>query len=564
MGPVTTTTTGFRGVLNALRAGHFSQPDYEDPRLLTSIGAALEALASSLESNEQIRVRNDQGVAAPATLPEDPSSSPEDVASELVSEYLAGAVNWMSPRLFHNVGTAPCIAALAAQAATAALNTYAINDDLAGRAMEAEQHVAAILADLAGLEPGRVAGIFSFGGTATNLYAMRLGLRKALPEASRQGLRDTRIKLAITADAHFSHAANADWLGVGSEDLIVLGANADRTSNLENAEAQIREAIEEGFMVPAILINGGTTYDHTIDDISAFANLRDQLVSQCGLTYRPHLHVDSVIGWVWLCLRTYNFETDPLDFGSDLAVALLHQTERISNLRYADSWGVDFHKGVGSCPVDCSIFMLNDRSDLFHLSKTDDRGSLHQLNPQASRTMLADVTLETSRSAGKSMAALAALQSLGLNGYRALLANLVENAMHLQKLLNGQPPGTVQVLGGDTGAYVTMVRLFPPGMSPMGDISAEDPQRTDEIGKYMAEFNRWERSSRSDVVPQVVEYSYSSRYRRTNAGRNVPAIKFYPTSPHLDARHVRDAVAYLLERKATFDSLHSRDSFQAD
>lgn len=551
---MTTTATSFRGVLHALRAVHFSEPEYADDKLLASLGAALEALSASLGSNEPVRVSS-LGYATTPTLPEDPASSPGDVASALVSEFLAGAVNWMSPRLFHNVGAAPCIAALAAQGATTALNAYAINDDLAGRAMEAEQHVAAILADLAGLEPGRVAGIFSFGGTATNLYAMRLGLRKALPGSSRLGLRDMRVKLAITADAHFSHAANADWLGVGSEDLIVMGANADRTSNLENAEAQIGEAIEAGFMVPAILINGGTTYDHAIDDISAFADLRDRLVSQYGLTYRPHLHVDSVIGWAWLCFRTYDFDADPLELGPDLAAALVYQTERISNLRYADSWGVDFHKGVGSCPVDCSVFVLNDRRDLLHLSKTANRGSLHQLNPGASFTMLADVTLETSRSGGKPMAALGALQSLGLNGYRALLANLVENAMQLRGCLDDQLSGDLQVLGGGTGAYVTIVRLLPPGMLPTGDIQAEDLQRTNEIGAYMADFNSWERSSRSHVVPRIVEYSYSSRYRRTNAGQDVPAIKFYPTSPHLDARHVRDAVAYLLERKATFDAM---------
>lgn len=552
---MTTPATNFRGVLDTLRAGHFAEPEFRDAKLITSIGAALEALSAGLASNEQIRVSpsHDEQRSA-ATLQDDPALSPADVAASLVREFLVGAVNWMSPRLFHNVGTAPCIASLAAQCATNALNTYAINDDLAGRAMEAERRVATILGDLAGLDPDHVAGVFSFGGTATNLYAMRLGMRKALPGSSRRGLRDTRIKLAITTDAHFSHAANADWLGVGSEDMIVMEANADRTTNLKNAEAQLRDAIERGFMVPAILINGGTTYDHTIDDISAFAELRDRLVLEHQLTYRPHLHVDSVIGWTWLCFRTYDFDADPLQFGLDLAAKLSHQAERISNVRYADSWGVDFHKGVGSCPVDCSVFVLNDRRDLGWLSKTDTTGSLHQLNPGASHTMPADVTLETSRSAAKLMSALGALQSLGLNGYRALLANLVENATQLRELLDARSSGSLQVLGGTLGAYVTMVRLLPPGTSPVGDAQSEDPQRTREIGKYMADFYSWDRSSRSSASPQFVEYSYSSRYRRTDAGEDVPAIKFYATSPHLDAHHVDDAVTYLLKRKAAFDS----------
>jgi L-2,4-diaminobutyrate decarboxylase len=558
-----TNTTSFRDVLSGLRADHFSRPEDQAANLLTALEAALLALSDALGSNEQVRVGEPGSISAAMTLPEGPAPCPADVAATLVRGLLAGAVNWMSPRLFHNVGTAPCIAALAAQGATAALNTYAINDDLAGRAMDAERHVASILADLAGLDSGRVAGIFSFGGTATNLYAMRLGLRKAVPASSRTGLRDARVKLAITVDAHFSHTASADWLGVGSEDLIIMEADGDRTSNLENAEAQMCEAIEAGFMVPAIVINGGTTYDHAIDDVAGFVDLRDRLIATYGLTYRPHLHVDSVIGWAWLCFRTYDFEVDPLNFGPDLSSALACQADRISTLRGADSWGVDFHKGVGSCPVDCSVFVLNDRNDLSWLSKSASGGSLHQLNPGASRLMPADVTLETSRSAGKSMAALGALQGLGLNGYRALLANLVENTLLLRTLMNDQQPGSLQVLGNTTGAYVTMVRMLPPGMRPGDDIQVEDPVRTDQISRYMAAFDRWDRSTRSRHGLRTVEYSYSSRYRRTDAGRDVPAVKFYPTSPYLDASHVREAVAHFVARQAAFDSLQGDRPSQA-
>ena len=97
------------------------------------------------------------------------------------------------------------------------------------------------------------------------------------------------------------------------------------------------------------------------------------------------------------------------------------QYNRISFINMADSWGVDFHKGIGACPVNCSIFMLNDEGDLKYILKKGEI-DIHHLATEFSFTNPVDFTLETSRSAGPALSALASLRLMGLDGYRRNLA----------------------------------------------------------------------------------------------------------------------------------------------
>ena len=156
-----------------------------------------------------------------------------------------------------------------------------------------------------------------------------------------------------------------------------------------------------------MLMNGGTTYDHVVDDIAAFAGLHDQLVAEYRLSYRPHLHVDSVIGWGWLMLDDGVLSGPGLGLPEETVASLREQHRRISQVRLAGSWGVDFHKGIGGCPVDCSMVMFSDKADLGLLRKgAADEGSFHQLAAEFSSLSPVDYTLETARAGGKATAAL--------------------------------------------------------------------------------------------------------------------------------------------------------------
>ncbi len=485
-------------------------------------------------------------------LPNAPKEAIE-IAEEIVDDLFRGVLRWRSPNLQHNVGASVNTVASAMYALALDENIYSIDDGLAGNTLIAEKAVTNILSKLAGLKsPG--AGFFVFGGTATNLYAMKVGLQKAYPKASSIGS-PKNIKMFITEEAHFSHRVSANWLGIGTDNVIEITANSDRTSNIKDAELKIRQAIEEGNIISSIMLNGGSTYSHVVDQISDFVALRDRLTEEYGLDYKPHIHVDSVIGWSWLFFQDYDFEQNTLEISPQAVKLIKRQYEAIAEIKYADSWGVDFHKGVGGCPVDCSIIIFNEPQDIRTISKsTDHKMETHQLATELTTHAPSEFTLETSRSAGTGLAALATLRSLGRKGYQRNLANLIESTCVFRESIQNEHD--IRVVNDYSLGFSTMVRIYPPELS-MADyldkeFNSELDGRIETVNKYIKAFYKWDFETRiSKNIGPIPSFSSSFfNYK----GTKVSALKYYPTSPHYSAAHATSSVRTLINQKKKFDS----------
>ena len=344
-------------------------------------------------------------------------------------------------------------------------------------------------------------------------------------------------------------------MGVGN--ALVIKANMDRTSNLQDAEEKLRVAIEAGYKIPVIVVNGGTTYDNAIDDIDEFILLRDNLVKTYKLDYIPQIHVDSVIGWAWLMFKDYDFEKNILGIESDTLDLLKKQYNKIRKVNRADSWGIDFHKGVGSCPIPCSLVMIN-KAETASLLSYNEKVDTHQLAREFSEFSPVDYTLETSRPAGAALAALGAIRALGKTGYQAHLGNLVQLNQLLRQLILQDKRNDVVILNDNSPGYVTMIRIYPPDLAQMKDIETPDSDEnavkyTDKINSYMKSFFKFDTEQRMKYF-KGVEYSYSSKYIPAFSGAKMGALKFYPTSPYINAEHIREAVEILLHQKDAFDS----------
>jgi glutamate/tyrosine decarboxylase-like PLP-dependent enzyme len=542
----------------------FFPPGYGDSALPELCEAGLESLHELMPDGDVPRIpgeglqRHEDLQDFYGRLPAGPTNQPGDLLRRMSRDLLAGAVNWRCPELQYNLGAPVNVVAAAMYAVALDVNVYLINDGLAGSAVAAETAVVRILGGLAGLPRGQAHGAFVFGGTGTMAYAIKSGIRKAAPDSSRAGVPDD-VKLMITEDAHFSHATAADWLGIGSDNLLVARAAADRRSLLDDAERQLRQALEEGCRVAAVIINGGTTYDHAVDDIPGFFRLRDRLVEDYELPYRPHLHVDSVVGWAWLMFRDYDYDRNPVGIAPYALDTIRKQYDRIRHVMMADSWGIDFHKGVGACPIDSSVVVFNKRADLVRLRKDgSSSASMHQLAREFSAQSPVDYTLETSRSGGKALSALASLHSLGQAGYQELLGRLVESTAVFRQHVAVAPQ--IDVLNPYALGYQTMVRLCPPS-------GVADPRRGHELSvdslamsefiergnNYLREFFAWDDATRMVLNGGGVVYSFSRKYVTAACGVPISGLKFYPTSPRIRPRHMMEAVQLLLKRKAEFD-----------
>ncbi len=184
---------------------------------------------------------------------------PSAVLKMIARDLFSGVPRWRSPEMFYNVCAATNFASSAMYAVSIEENIHGVNDLLAGATLVAERSVTRIMSELAGLHSNSY-GIFTFGGTGTNLYGMKLGIKKCVPESTFTGL-DGNVRLLLTEDAHFCHAVNADWLGVGLDNAGQINARVDdRSSDIQDAEAKARKILEDGHKLATVVINGGTTY----------------------------------------------------------------------------------------------------------------------------------------------------------------------------------------------------------------------------------------------------------------------------------------------------------------
>ncbi|MDP2684526.1 MAG: pyridoxal-dependent decarboxylase [bacterium] len=493
-------------------------------------------------------------------FPVDSSNDPTNLVRDISKDLFGGVPLWRSPNLQYNIGAAVNRVSSALYSLALDLNIFNINDGLSGNTIIAEHAVTQILSELADVDHKNSCGFFTFGGTATNLYAIKLAVAKIFPQSRKDGI-PHNIKIAITEDSHFSHLNALNWLGVGVGNALVIKASTDRTSNLQDAEEKLRAAIEAGYKIPVIVINGGTTYDNAIDDIDAFVLLRDSLIKIYGLDYIPQIHVDSVIGWAWLMFKDYDFEKNTLGIESNTLVLLKKQYNKIRKVNKADSWGIDFHKGVGSCPIPCSLVMINKAETASFLSYNE-KVDTHQLAREFSEFSPVDYTLETSRPAGAALAALGAIHALGKTGYQAHLGNLVQLNQLLRQLLLLKKRNDIGILNKNSPGYVTMIRIYPPGLAQVKDIETSDSDKdaveyTEKVNVYMKSFFKFDMENRMKYS-KGVEYSYSSKYIPAFSGAKMGALKFYPTSPYICAEQIQEAVEILLRQKDTFDSMNGQ------
>ena len=473
-----------------------------------------------------------------------------------IGDLFIGIPRWKHGLQQSNVGTAVNAASSAAYALALDENVLNVNDGLAGNTLVAEQAVTRMMASLAGLPAKAPFGLFTFGGSATNLYGMKIGIRKALPESSQAGIYK-RVQVFVSKEAHFSHQSAANWLGIGVDNVDSVASRSDHTINVTELEQKLRKALGKGTAVGAIILNGGTTYDHAIDSIDRVVALRDKLVKEFKLPYKPHIHVDSVIGWGWLMFSGYDWKKNPLDISAKTLEKLKNQYDKIKHVRLADSWGVDFHKGIGGCPVACSLVMINRREDVVLLARPSVGDAKHRmLAEEFSSISPVDYTLETSRPSGAPLAALLGLRTRGKRGYQQHLANLIEHTGHLRELLGKHEE--IQVSNQKTDGFATLVRLLPPGMpkirlkDELADASPQSRKLSDRISDYTTRFFAWSHENfiRKGDGP---EYSFSSQYLTAPSGAELSALKVYPVSPHFSQSHAEETAEAIIARQHLFN-----------
>jgi L-2,4-diaminobutyrate decarboxylase len=490
----------------------------------------------------------DYATARQARLAESGKTT-EEVIPELVN-CLRGMLIWGHPRSQVNVTAHPSIASIIGVVLPSMYNPNLCSDESGRGFSEAEVRVASMTAALVGYDAKACGGLFTFGGTGTLLYGVKIGLEKALPGCLREGLRRPAVVLA-SDQSHYACLNVAGWLGIGQENVVHVPTQPDNAIDLDALEAAFRQAIAEGKRIAAIVATMGTTDAFGIDNLEAIDPLRRRLAEELKLDYLPHLHADAVIGWAWSVFTDYDFRGNPLGFRGRTLRALAGAASRIRYLSLADSLGVDFHK-TGFAPYISSLFLIRAADDFRHVVRSRDTMPYLFHSGQYHPAMY---SLETTRAGTGPTAALANLLLLGRRGMQALLGHSVEMAEFFRELIAAQPELTV--LNDKNFGPVTLFRAYPTGVDTftVKDRETGDPDFRGKLASYN-EFNRriYRRVHAEALTGRGVAIGLTDCYRRSEQGEQIAALKSYVLSPFVDEGRMPEIISHVLEARAAVEA----------
>lgn len=539
--------SSYRDALEHIRRA-FPQPvsdPIHDSYFVHSIMRALDqvdALKTQLPTLGPV-VSGDFAEARNAELPAE-MSSVEAVTAELVS-YLRGTNISSHPQNQQNVIPPPTIPSLIGVLLASLHNSNIVWDEFSRLVALAEVEAISMTARLVGYDPHQASGTFTFGGTGTTLYGVKIGLEKACPQAMQTGVSDDVVVFVSDAGHYCAHNI-VGWLGIGTDQLITVPTIAENEIDLAQLADAARTALDSGKRIAAIIATMGTTDAFGLDDLPGIVALRDSLVDEFQLSYRPHIHADAVIGWAWSAFNEYDFQDNPLAFRPRTLRALAGVCRRIRHLALADSMGIDFHK-TGFAPYISSLVLVKERADL-QLLRRDPRQMPYLYHFGDHRPGM--YTLETSRAGTGPLAALANFRFLGKQGLRVALGHLVEMTQLLREHLEGHE--AITVLNRDNFGAVTLFRVYPPDVDTFAIKHQEfdDPAYRETLLAHN-DYNRkiFDYVHAEAMAGRGVVISSTDCYRHTQYQEPIVALKSFIVSPFVDAGDVEVVVAKVLEAR---------------
>lgn len=486
-------------------------------------------------------------------LPED-GISVEKVFDDL-SYYSQGILKWNHYGAMININPPPTLPSVAAASYVSMYNGNAAQDMSCGYLLTTELAVVKMLCQLVGLDHKVAGGIFTFGGKSTNLHALKHGIQRVKSDAIINGVEKNEIVMFSSKQGHPCHSEVCGWLGIGESNCIRIPTNFLGEIDVVKLEEEMDRVLSEGKKIALITANGGTTIQMTIDPIQEIVLLRDRMVKKHNLDYKPRVHVDSVIGWVMLFFQTYDFTGNPLGISKKACERIKRQMDKISQIKYADSFGVDFHK-TGFCSYLSSVYMTADVSEIYAQGKLKpipyDELEYGNYSPF-------QYTLELSRPLNGPVEAYTNLKMLGYNGYQKLIGGLYHVSEHLKDLLKNHPRFEV-INDMDSDGFVTLfvVKEFADTPS-FFDLGKTDLETTRKYGLFNYKFYLY-LFEQQKLGNCWFALDYSSGYHVLSNGIKIGVLKVYPMSPYFTVEKAEQMVQDLTKFIHDFDGV--KDIFE--
>lgn len=546
---------GYLDKLNIMRSRYFLQPNGSNVQeveksLISGLQGVLEHQGKGPTFPYLSKRKTSLETICDAQIDTALNNNPAQFLYQNLAHNLQGGVKAGHPLMVKNIIAVPSSIYLAAHYTASFYAQNGVTGEDSAEALNAELKVAAVLSEMAGLDKRKSAGLFTFGGTGTIMYGIKMGLSKCYQSYGLEGLKEGAYTVG-SKPAHYCHVTAMDWLGLGQNNYIHAASHTDQTTDLVDLEKKCREVLGAGNKLASIIGLGGSTSNMAIDDFAEIMRIRDQLVQDYSLDYSPHIHADSVLGWVYLYFLDYDFRENNLAFSPAVVTRLEAIVAKLRHLKYADSFGVDFHK-TGYIPYNSSMVICKDKDDIKVLGR--DSALMTPLFHDDSVYNPGKVTLETSRSSANMLATWMTMQTFGKEGYRILLGHAQEMAAQARKEIENYADAGLRIVNNDGFGTDIFIRCYPSGTDVEQEY-AEDLRNDDSLklySSYTSDFFKWLTIS-NDYAQSKFAISKTSAAFYTKSGKPMVALRLYILSPYTSPQSVHNLISDLVEAKRTYD-----------
>ena len=459
--------------------------------------------------------------------------------------------NWLNPGTMINVIPPVNLAALVASNTIRGLNSNFAQDTYAGALITSELEVSKYISDLIKWNWTQSIGVFTFGGKGTNLYATKIALSKCDYDSSEHGCALGKYFILTSKTAHPCHYEVCNWLGLGRECCIEIPCSKDGRIDLLAMERIIHAELEKGKIFLGCNLNGGSTNELYIDPVKKVSEVIQKIVSQYRLAYRPHIHIDSVIGWVFLFFNDYNFSKNPLQISDQSLKKIQAANHAARDFKYADSVGIDFHK-TGFCPYISSLFLCKNRDDYFSMSPNHSQEMTDMIygnyNPY-------HTTLELTRPSTGAISALCSLKTMGVIGFQKVYAQMIEAADYFRAELAKNH--SIEILNSDSCWMASLFILKPPKYSEfeLEDILKLSAEEREKIKQFNIDYAKFiQRRARESQCNFIFTSSRSHVIEGTNV--SLGTLKAYPMSVFFNKQIAKQIAHEIDESIKLFSSSH--------
>ncbi|XP_073519037.1 cysteine sulfinic acid decarboxylase isoform X2 [Phyllobates terribilis] len=258
----------------------------------------------------------------------------QDVLLGYCKDIIRLSVKTGHPRFFNQLFSGLDRYALTGRMISEALNTSQYTYEVAPVFVLMEDEVLRTMRSFVGWKNGD--GIFCPGGSISNMYALNVARFQRFPQCKEKGLHALpRLVVFTSQESHYSVQKGAAFLGIGTDNVILVETNERGKMIPEDLEHKILKVKSEGSAPFLVSTTCGTTVFGAFDPLEGIAEVCER--------HSLWLHVDAALG------------------GS----ALLSSRHRhlLKGIDRADSVTWNPHKllGVG---LQCSAFLLRDTTQI--------------------------------------------------------------------------------------------------------------------------------------------------------------------------------------------------------